>query len=111
MVPAPDATVIWGLTALLAVGTFLIRLSFIEAFHHLEGVPAGLERALRYVPAAVLAALLVPRVALTDGTVLLGPENEKLLAILPAAIVAWRTDNMLLPVAVGMATLWLLAAV
>lgn len=110
MASAPDPAVIWGLTAFLAVGTFLVRLSFIEVFHHIESVPEPLERLLRYVPAAVLAALLVPRVVIVDGTLLVGPGNDQLLAVLPAAVVAYRTENMLATVGAGMGMLWILTA-
>lgn len=108
MPPAPDPAFYWGLVAVLAVGTFLVRLSFLEIFTWLESVPQWLERALWYVPAAVLAAILAPRVLLADGTLLVGPGNEKLLAIMPAAVVAWYTENMLATVIAGMAVLWAL---
>lgn len=108
MASAPDATVFWALAVFLGVCTFLIRLSFIEIFHHVDSVPGWLERGLRYVPAAVLAAILVPRVVFVDGSLAVGLGNEKVLAILPAAVVAWRTDNLLAPVAAGMVALWAL---
>ena len=42
------------------VGTFLIRFSFLFLFEYVAAVPEGVERALRFVPAAVLAALVAP---------------------------------------------------
>lgn len=108
MASAPDPAFYWGLVAVLAVGTFFVRLSFLEVFTWLESVPDWLERALRYVPAAVLAAILVPRVVFADGTLLVGLGNEKLLALFPAAIVAWYTENILATVTAGMVVLWVL---
>lgn len=108
MASAPDPTLFWAIAVFLGVCTFAIRLSFIEIFHRVDSVPGWLEQALRYVPAAVLAAILVPRVVFVDGSLLVGLGNEKILAILPAAVVAWRTDNLLAPVAAGMVALWAL---
>jgi branched-subunit amino acid transport protein len=110
MASAPDTTVFWALALVLGVATFAIRLSFIEVFHHVDSIPGWLENVLRYVPAAVLAAILVPRVVLVDGSLFVGPGNDKILAIIPAAVVAWQTDNLLAPIAAGMAALWILTA-
>jgi branched-subunit amino acid transport protein len=73
-------------------------------------VPPRLERALRYVPAAVLAALVVPAVVAADGSpTLLG--NDRLLAGAAAALVAWRTESVLATIVVGMVALVALGAV
>jgi branched-subunit amino acid transport protein len=79
-------------------------------------LPAGVElsprllRALRYVPAAVLSAIILPELLLPGGTFDLSLGNERLLAGAVAVVVAWRTRNVLLTVAVGMVVLWLLQA-
>lgn len=72
-------------------------------------LPASLQTGLRYVPPAVLAAIIAPALFMPDG----GPvnfslSNEYLLAGVVAAIAAWRTRNILLTLVLGMATFWLL---
>ena len=89
------------------LGSWLLRLSFIEAWRWFT-VPPWLDRALRYVPAAVMAALVVPALVRSGGTVDLSLDNLRLLAGLVAALVAWFTRNVLLTLAVGMGALWTL---
>jgi branched-subunit amino acid transport protein len=96
----------WGLVVAIAVATFAFRFSFIHLFGRVESVPPRVETALRYVPAAVLAALAVPSVLYFEPTVGATLADGRLVAGLVAALVAWRTESIAATVAVGMATLW-----
>lgn len=98
----------------LAIGgmgliTYLIRLSLFLLPERVM-LPPWMLRALRYVPAAVLSAIIFPELMQPGGTLDLSLGNERLLAGLAAAVVAWRTRNVLLTVGVGMALLWILQA-
>jgi branched-subunit amino acid transport protein len=100
----------WLVLGGLAAGTYLLRLSFLALFGRLEGVPPRVERLLRFVPPAALAALAAPGFLAPAGALALGPGNERLLAGLVAGVVAWRTESIFVTIAVGMAALWALAA-
>jgi branched-subunit amino acid transport protein len=100
-------TTIWLLIGTIAAGTYLIRLSFIQAWRWIS-VPDEFARALRYVPPAVFAALVLPAITVADGSIHLSPENFRLVAGLFAAIVAWYTQRVLVTLTVGMGTLWTL---
>lgn len=93
----------------IGLATFVMRLSFVglAARYHL---PAVLERALRYVPPAVLVALVVPDLVAHTGTVDLTLGNARLWAGTLAILVAWRTRNIPLTLATGMGALWALSA-
>ena len=95
------------LPALVVAGlvTFGIRLSFVALLGKVE-LPPVLTRALRFVPPAVLSAIILPEVLVRDGAVDLHPANPRLVAGVLAALVAWRTRNVVLTIAVGMAALW-----
>lgn len=96
----------WGLVVAIAVATFAFRFSFIHLFGHVESVPPNVETALRYVPAAVLAALAVPAVLHLEPTVSATLTDGRLVAGLVAGLVAWRTESIGATVVVGMGTLW-----
>ncbi len=84
---------------------FLLRLSFIALFGYLDEIPTRVKRVLRFVPAAVLAALVLPSfITLEPGAG--GVAIDKLAAGLAAVGVAWRTENILLTIGTGMVTLW-----
>jgi branched-subunit amino acid transport protein len=102
-VTAPDATV-WAAVALAGVGTYALRASFLFLFEYLGTVPARVETALGMVPAAVLSALVVPAILAPDGTVAVAG-NERLVAGVAAALVAWYTENILATIVVGLAVL------
>ena len=95
------------LPALVVAGivTFGIRLSFIALLGRVEQ-PTALTRALRFVPPAVLSAIILPELLVRNGVPDLHPGNARLIAGIVAAAVAWRTRNVLLTIAVGMAALW-----
>jgi branched-subunit amino acid transport protein len=97
--------------AIMGMGiiTYAIRVSLLLLPERVELSPRLL-RALRYVPAAVLTAIILPELIMPGGTVDLSLGNERLLAGAAAVIVAWRTRNVLLTVVAGMIILWLLQA-
>lgn len=97
----------WLIIAGMVVVTFSVRLSVIALLRRAE-LPDRLARALRFVPPAALTAILVPEVVMPAGTLDLTPGNPRLLAAVVAALVAWRTRNTLLSIAVGMVLLWIL---
>jgi branched-subunit amino acid transport protein len=104
-----DAAGFWWLIFWIALGTFLLRLSFVLVIGHLTMPPAA-HRLLRFVPAAVLSALIFPALLFRNGALELGATNERLLAGGLAAVVAVRTKNVVLTIAAGMIALWILSA-
>jgi branched-subunit amino acid transport protein len=102
-----SALSIWSLFIVIGLGTFLQRFIFIYLFGKID-MPDWLSRALRFVPAAALAALVFPALTHPSGHLDLSLHNFRLLAGLGGAVVAWRTRNVLLTILAGMALLWIL---
>ena len=103
-----DATLkLW--TVIVAVGAlnYLSRLSFIALFAKAR-IPPLLARALRFVPAAMLTALIVPMVVAAPGAA--AWHDPKAAAAAIATAVAFATRNTPLTLGAGMAALWLLQA-
>ncbi len=98
---------IWLLFIALALGTFALRFSFIYLFGKVD-MPNWLRRALRFVPASVLAALVFPALTYPNGALDLSLGNLRLLAGIGGALAAWRTKNVLWTIVVGMALFWVL---
>ena len=89
--------------------TFALRFSFIALLGRIE-IPPFFGLALRFVPAAVLTAVVIPLLFYADGALDASLGNERVLAGLVAALIAWRTRNVLFTLGGGMATLWVLQA-
>lgn len=96
----------WLIMIALAIGTFLIRVSFIALLGSREINPL-FSRGLRFVPASVLSALVLPQILTRDHSILISSANPQLLAGVIAAVVAWRTKNVLLTILSGMIVLWI----
>lgn len=94
----------WLTFLLIGAGTFALRLSFIEFYGALR-IPPLLRRALAYVPASVLAALVLPAVVFPDRHAAFDWSNPQIPAAVLAGLVAWKTRSTLLTLAVGMGTL------
>ena len=87
--------------------TYTIRLSFILFFSRMD-IPSLLQRAFRFVPVAVLSAIIVPALFLPKGVLALSLTNARLLAGIIAIGVAGKTKNVLVTLVVGMGTLYVL---
>lgn len=103
---ALDPGVAWSLVAILGIGTFLLRLSFIQLYAWLDGFPPEVERALGFIPAAILAALVLPALVSVDAVLAGAFLTPRLLAGGVAALVAWRTGSFTTTIVVGMGVLW-----
>lgn len=101
-----DGGTIWLVILGMGALTFLIRYSFI-GLSRLE-LPAAVQRALRFLPAAVLSALVLPALLYPQGRLEFSLGNAHLLAGLAATLIAWRSKSTLLTLGVGMLSLWLL---
>lgn len=96
---------LWITIAAIGSTTILTRGSFILLAEKAR-LPPALHRALRYAPAAALAALVVPDILLDGGE--LQPFNPKLAAAVVVLVVALRSRNPWLPFILGMGVLVLL---
>ncbi|MCB0197686.1 MAG: AzlD domain-containing protein [Anaerolineae bacterium] len=101
---------LWLLIIAAGIVTFAMRLSFIALLGKID-LPALLEKGLKYVPVAVLPALIAPALFYQQGQLNLSVGNERLIAGLVAVIVTVYTKNMLLTIGVGMIVLWALQMV
>ena len=93
---------LWLSFLFIGLATTLPRASFIVLGNRVD-LPAVLQRALRYAPAAALAAIIAPDLLVSAGDVT--PLNPKLAAAVAVIVVASRWRNPWLPFAVGMGVL------
>lgn len=73
----------------------------------------AIERWLSFIPAAVLAALLLPEILLhkvpgTEPTLFLSRDNLFLIASIPSFVIAYRKKNFFGAIVVGIATVAIL---
>ena len=101
---------IWVLMVVIGALTFLTRLSFIALAGRWDAPPL-FSSALRFVPVAILTAIVVPELVMHTGTLDLSLTNPRLLAGLLAILVAWRTRNTVLTIVIGMTLFWVLQAI
>ena len=95
---------IWGIIAALAVGTFLIRFSFLGLIGN-RPMPPIVLRLLRYTPVAVLPGLVAPLVlwpAATGGQ----PDAVRLVAAGVALAVGLWTKAVIWAIVAGFAALY-----
>jgi branched-subunit amino acid transport protein len=98
---------LWLMLLVIGAITYTIRLSCIGLLGQRD-MPALLLKALRFVPIAVLPAIILPQLFLRNNTLALSIQNPRWIAGILAGLVAWRTRNVLLTIAVGMVALWVL---
>ena len=101
-------SLVWTAVLAIALGTWAFRVSFVFLFGYVEEVPAWVDRTLRFIPPAVIAAIIAPRLLMVDGSLAVSLANERLLAGAAAAVVAWYTEDILATIVAGMCVLWVL---
>ncbi len=90
---------IWGIIAVLAVGTFLIRFSFLGLLGN-RPLPPYVLRLLRYTPVAVIPGMVAPLVlwpAATGGV----PDLPRAAAAIATLIVGLWTRNVIAAIGAG----------
>lgn len=100
---------VWIVILSLAVGTFLIRFSFLGLVGN-RPLPAWALRHLRYAPVAVIPGLVAPLVLWPPAT---GgdPDLPRLLAALATLVVGLWLKNVLAAIAAGALVLYSLLSV
>ena len=95
---------IWLVMVLGGLLTFAMRFSFIYLFGRFE-VPETLKTTLRFVPPAVLSAIILPELLLPSGSLDISLSNHRLIAGGMAILVATWTKNTLLTILAGIGAL------
>ena len=93
---------VWLTIALLTLATIITRSSFFMLGHAVK-IPHRIQHALRYAPAAALAAIVIPDLVLTSGSITQNLLNPKLLAALGACLIFLLSRHLLATIAGGMA--------
>lgn len=91
----------------MALVTYLTRFGALALFRF-TGVPTWLNRWLKYVPVSILTALIVPSLLLPKGYLDLSLNNHYLIAGLVAAVVAYKSRNIIATLGLGMSVMFLL---
>ncbi|MEZ5337832.1 MAG: AzlD domain-containing protein [bacterium] len=102
-----SAAEVWLAILLTGLGTFLLRFSML-ALHGRIHLPERLLDALKFLPPAILTALVLPALYRSDPLGWAPRQPAHLLAGILAIGIAWRTRNMLATILGGMAAMWLL---
>ena len=95
----------WLVVIAAGIATFGIRFAFIALFGKID-VPPTLERGLRYIAPAVLAALTLPAVVAPGGA--FDPWNVFIPAAMIGGIAAWATKSIGAAIVIGLPAQWLL---
>ncbi len=85
----------------MTIVTFAVRYPVLALLGKFE-LPPQVLRALKFVPAAVLTAIIVPAVLSTGNGLQLGVDNPAIFGALAAVLVSWRTKNLALTILAGM---------
>ena len=97
-----SGTALWLIFVLIGLATTLPRASFIILGSRVA-LPPAIQRALRYAPAAALAAIVAPDVLIVSGD--FQPFNPKLAATIAVFATVALSRNPWLPFIIGMGLL------
>jgi branched-subunit amino acid transport protein len=91
----------------MAIVTYFTRIGALALFRFI-GVPTWLNRWLKYVPVAILTALIVPSLLLPQGYLDISINNHYLIAGILAAVVAYKSRNIIATLGLGMSVMLVL---
>jgi branched-subunit amino acid transport protein len=94
----------WLAIAGLALGTFLIRYSFIGFLAGRRLSPLA-ERALQLAVPAIFAALVIPLVVMHNGELNWATRYPHAIGMVAAGAYAWWRGGMLIPIVIGMSVM------
>lgn len=91
----------------MAFVTYFTRIGALALFRF-TGIPTWLNRWLKYVPVAILTALIIPALLLPKGYLDISLSNHYLIAGIAAAFVAYKSRNIIATLALGMSIMFVL---
>ena len=91
----------------MMVVTFGVRYSSIVVAGPVQ-LPEPVLRALKFVPVAVLTAIVVPALFMPEGDLSLDWTNAYIIGAVTAGLISWRTKSLMWTITVSMAVflLW-----
>lgn len=97
----------WLILFVSGLLTYGIRLTFILLWGKIR-VPELIRISLRYVPPAVLSAIVIPELFIREGQIDVSLGNGRMIAGIVAILIAWKFHNSLLTIIAGMVVLMLI---
>ncbi len=91
----------------MGIVTYFTRIGALALFRFI-GVPSWLNRWLKYVPVAILTALIVPSLLLPQGYLDISINNHYLIAGIVAAVVAYKSRNIIATLGLGISVMLVL---
>jgi branched-subunit amino acid transport protein len=105
-----SAAEVWITIFLLLASTLITRGAFFLLGHRVK-LPPRVQHALRYAPAAALAAIVAPDLLLANGQLAVTWMNPKLMAAIGATVFFLTTRHLLGTIIAGMALFTLLRVI
>jgi len=90
------------LVAGMALVTFLVRYPVLALVSRIT-LPQVMLDGMKFIPPAVLAAIIAPAMFMPSGALDLSLSNAYLIAGIVAGLIAWRWRNLLATIVLGMA--------
>lgn len=100
---------IWIVMIVAGFATFFMRFSMFSGLIT-RPLPSGFDRYLRYVPIAVLSAIIAASVFVDPTTGAATIANTRVIAAAVAAAVAWFSRSVIATIVTGLGSLWILDA-
>jgi branched-subunit amino acid transport protein len=95
----------WQTIILLALGTMAIRFSIIAVSGKVT-ISDRLKEVFSFIPAAVIPAIIAPMVFYHEGSVEVLHGKERLIVLLIATVICYKTKSMLATVSLGLVLLY-----
>jgi branched-subunit amino acid transport protein len=100
----------WLIILGMMIVTVLPRYGVLALLGRVE-LPKPVFGALKFVPPAVLSAIILPALLLKEDKLYITLDNSYLVAGVFSGVVAWRTRNLLLTIVLGMAAMLIYRAI
>ena len=98
MMTAQEALLVAGMAAV----TFLVRWPVLALVSRVS-LPRPVLDGMKFIPPAVLTAIIVPAMFMPTGSLEISITNAYLVAGISSGVIAFRTRNLLLTIVLGMA--------
>ena len=100
---------IWVIMVITGLMNFAMRISMFSGLFQ-RAIAPSLQSILRFVPIAVLSAVIAAAVFIDPAHGAVSLHIPKVFAATIAAIIAWITQSVIATIAAGLAAIWIIGA-